>query len=121
MEFLQQKAKIDWITNGDENTQIFHQILKYREQKNAIYSIIDGDGIWRDDHSEMKNAFLSFYKQLLGSTMASRKHVNQRIVDMGPVLTEEHHLMLRRNITAEEVKTAMFSIGNDKSYGWLWE
>lgn len=48
-EFLKQKAKIDWLASGDENTKLFHQCLKKRKQKNFIYSIIDCNGVWKDE------------------------------------------------------------------------
>ncbi|XP_056691798.1 uncharacterized protein [Spinacia oleracea] len=117
IDFLKQKAKIDWLATGDENTKLFHQCLKQRKQKNAIYSIIDGNGVWRDDPGSVKDAFLNFYQTLLGTTMGARKHVNPTIVAMGSSLSEDDWHLLNRSITAEEVKGAMFSIGSDKSPG----
>lgn len=39
--FLKQKAKIDWIKAGDENTSLFHQSIKSRNIQNQVYSIHD--------------------------------------------------------------------------------
>lgn len=41
MEFLKQKAKLDWIKAGDENTALFHQSIKSRNVQNQVYSIHD--------------------------------------------------------------------------------
>ncbi|XP_056688152.1 uncharacterized protein [Spinacia oleracea] len=87
-----EKAKVDWLTTGDENTRMFHQSLKEIRQKNAIYSIIDSNGAWKDDPMEVKNDFLEYYMQLLGTTPPSKTHVKPKIIAMGPVINENHHL-----------------------------
>lgn len=44
VDFLKQKAKVDWAKHGDENTTVFHQSIKARRLKNHVYSICDENG-----------------------------------------------------------------------------
>nr|GEW36534.1 hypothetical protein [Tanacetum cinerariifolium] len=41
VKLLHQKAKIDWLREGDKNTAYFHNILKARKHKNRVESICD--------------------------------------------------------------------------------
>ncbi|XP_071732142.1 uncharacterized protein [Rutidosis leptorrhynchoides] len=48
---LQQKAKIQWLTEGDKNTKFFHSILKSRKMRCRIVSICDDHGVrYEGDH-----------------------------------------------------------------------
>lgn len=60
VEFLKQKAKVDWIQNGDDNTSLFHQSIKARRLKNHVYSICDKYGKWVDSPKEVAAAFLNW-------------------------------------------------------------
>ncbi|XP_071726744.1 uncharacterized protein [Rutidosis leptorrhynchoides] len=44
LRLLYQKAKIDWLIDGDKNTKYFHSILKSRKHKSRVESICDENG-----------------------------------------------------------------------------
>ncbi|KAL2904222.1 Holliday junction ATP-dependent DNA helicase RuvB [Bienertia sinuspersici] len=69
VSFLKQKAKLDWVREGDENTKIFHQSIKKRRLQNTIHSILDINGDTREGLKGIADAFLDYYKQLLGDHM----------------------------------------------------
>ncbi|XP_056695598.1 uncharacterized protein [Spinacia oleracea] len=75
LDFLSQKAKLAWIKAGDENTTLFHQSIKSRNIQNQVYSIHDKEGRWRDKPGEVSEAFIEYYKLLLGSVQESRTPV----------------------------------------------
>ncbi|XP_062079978.1 uncharacterized protein LOC133784711 [Humulus lupulus] len=81
--FLAQKAKIDWVQNGDENTAIFHAFLKARRVHNRINCIRNERGIWMDKPGDIQQAFLSYYQKLLGTSMRNRRKVFHSIVAAG--------------------------------------
>ena len=41
---LRQKAKIEWLKEGDRNTKFFHKITKSRQHKSRIMTICDENG-----------------------------------------------------------------------------
>lgn len=45
VNFLAQKAKVEWVRNGDENTTVFHASHRVRRLQNKINSICDMNGV----------------------------------------------------------------------------
>ena len=117
LEFLKQKAKVSWIRDGDENTSLFHQSIKARNNHNQVYSIHGMDGIWRDNPADISQAFLDYYTTLLGTTHTDRRPVLSHIVQAGPLITDAHRNILNAPYTADEVKKALFSIPGRKAPG----
>ncbi|XP_022040503.2 uncharacterized protein LOC110943055 [Helianthus annuus] len=40
--FLKQKSKVDWLCAGDSNTKFFHNIVKSKNARVKIHSVVDG-------------------------------------------------------------------------------
>ncbi|XP_056685823.1 uncharacterized protein [Spinacia oleracea] len=117
LEFLSQKDKVAWLKDGDENTALFHQSIRSRNLKNQIYSIHDMGGVWKDNPTEVADAFLEYYKYLLESKHESRTPVLKKVVQLGPVCQAHHKAILNANNTADEVRAALFSIPGAKAPG----
>lgn len=117
MEFLAQKAKHDWIKDGDENTSLFHQSFKARRLQNQVHNIYDEDGVWQEGSEKVSKTFLAYYEKLLGSNVENRKQVNTQLIREGPMITEAHRSILRAPYIVEEVQKALMSIPGDKSPG----
>ncbi|XP_062085455.1 uncharacterized protein LOC133791550 [Humulus lupulus] len=114
---LAQKAKIDWIIEGDDNTTIFHRSLKMKRNQNMVYAIKKADGEWVDEDNSVTQAFINFYSKLLGSRMTARIEVNMKVVLVGQVVTEVQKQFLMKPYIEEEVKQALFSTPNTKAPG----
>ncbi|XP_074297994.1 uncharacterized protein LOC141628795 [Silene latifolia] len=99
MEFLKQKAKAHWMTDGDGNSSYFHGLLKSRRNHNGI-----------------QQAILKYYQLLLGSKNSSN-NVIDAVVKKGRTCSEAHVLMLMQPIRQAEIKEVMFHIPNDKAPG----
>ncbi|PWA52585.1 RNA-directed DNA polymerase, eukaryota [Artemisia annua] len=56
-----QKAKVKWDVEGDENTKIFHGILKQKRHQQMVQGVMI-DGTWVTDPNQVKMAFHKFYK-----------------------------------------------------------
>ncbi|XP_074266616.1 uncharacterized protein LOC141589895 [Silene latifolia] len=107
-QFLAQKAKVDWLKLGDENTQFFHSTIRQRRAHNKVFQILDSDGKLCVDNAAIQEAFVSFYKGLLGSSKKVDK-ISVAVVQNGRVLNEAHHNLLLVKLW-EEVRRAMFAI-----------
>ncbi|KAL2900783.1 Isoleucine--tRNA ligase, partial [Bienertia sinuspersici] len=72
-QFLQQKAKCQWLREGDSKTALFHKSIKQRRLQNTIYAIRDCEGVLQDNPSSVAGAFLEYYKNLLGAQEIGRQ------------------------------------------------
>lgn len=82
VDFLKQKAKLEWLKQGDKNTTIFHQSIKSRRLKYHVYNICDEHGNWVDSSKEVVDAFLNYYTEPLG-TKEPRKAVLTHVIECG--------------------------------------
>ncbi|XP_074290971.1 uncharacterized protein LOC141617705 [Silene latifolia] len=79
--YLKQKAKIEWLREGDENSAFFHCQIKARQMTNKIFRIVDRHGVTHTDNTGIESAFLDYYQDPLGT------HTNNSIVH-GPTVRE---------------------------------
>ncbi|XP_074305522.1 uncharacterized protein LOC141640738 [Silene latifolia] len=107
--FLSQKAKVDWVSEGDENSRYFHNQIRARQIHNKVLQIKDMNGSLHSDPKDIEHAFLSYYMDLLG-TKASTLPVHVATVNLGPVITDDLKTLLLKPITKDEIKATMFSI-----------
>ncbi|XP_071688671.1 uncharacterized protein [Rutidosis leptorrhynchoides] len=94
--FLKQKAKVECLRVGDSNSSYFHKVVKERINRNHISVIFDqNDNLV--EGADVSRVFSQHYETFLGSVTSC---VN--IKEPGPA-------------SNDEVKLAMFDIGNDKA------
>lgn len=58
--FMSQKAKIRWLTEGNDNTSIFHQSIQLRRIQNKNNTIRREDGMCLHNSDEVVGTFLDF-------------------------------------------------------------
>ncbi|XP_071723887.1 uncharacterized protein [Rutidosis leptorrhynchoides] len=112
-EFYRQKARIDWLNEGDDNTQFFHNSVKKRQSKNAITRLTLSSGVITTDPERISAAMIEFYSTLLGTSMEGRHCLDPGVVQNGPVLSLEDGIELCRGIMEEEILAALNGIGKD--------
>ncbi|KAL2898836.1 LINE-1 retrotransposable element ORF2 protein [Bienertia sinuspersici] len=117
MQFLRQKAKIDWVKDGDENSALFHSSIRKRRIQNTVYAIKDKAGVFHDTLDGVQGAFLDYYQELLGSNIRDRKPVLREVVQNGTVVNEEHKASLTNPFSPADVKKIVFSLNGDKAPG----
>lgn len=59
---LYQKAKANWIKNGDENSKFFHAVVNQRRKVNEINGLFI-DGVWVQGVEETKKAAKEFFQK----------------------------------------------------------
>ncbi|XP_074318879.1 uncharacterized protein LOC141655711 [Silene latifolia] len=114
--FLQQKAKAQWIDEGDSNAAYFHNVIKKICLRNKIVQIEDQNGKLCTDTLSIQDAFLKFYQGLLGSKKVTEQ-VRMEVLQTGFFCSDQHCTSLLSPVSKEEIKGAVFSIPKDKAPG----
>lgn len=63
---LRARSRLDWLADGDANSQLFHAQAKYRKKKNYIARLQEGDRILTV-HEDKEQAIWNFYSTLIGT------------------------------------------------------
>ncbi|KAJ9555234.1 hypothetical protein OSB04_009848 [Centaurea solstitialis] len=113
--YYRQRAKVQWLKEGDMNTKYFHKCVKEKHGHSFIHSIIDqhgnfvmGDGVG--------STFLHHFENILGTRDTSvSANIPTELFDSSLSLSES--LDIIRPIGDDEIKNAIFGIGNDKAPG----
>ncbi|GJS24288.1 hypothetical protein Tco_0452920 [Tanacetum coccineum] len=96
--FLKQKAKVEWIDVGDSNSAYFHKSIKCRNQQSRIKLILNSDNV-----------------EILGTSMdCNTLNVEGLFSKTVPIDITSNMVRL---VTNEEIKAAMFDIGDEKALG----
>ncbi|CAO2830755.1 unnamed protein product [Amaranthus hypochondriacus] len=114
--YTSQRAKLNWLKYGDDNTKLFHNSIKQRRSANTIHTLhINGHNT--TDQGKIQQAFVQYFKGILGGNMVNRQRIDMSIINEGPSLNTHHSQLLNLNFTHDEIKNAMWSIPNTKAPG----
>ncbi|GJU99099.1 RNA-directed DNA polymerase, eukaryota [Tanacetum coccineum] len=108
-----QKSKVRWAIEGDENSKFFHGIINRKRSHLAIRGVFD-KGNWVSDPGVVKEVFCSHFesrfKKPAGQRLLLNFSFNKRLSDM-------QASDLERNVTRDEIRSAIWSCGENKSPG----
>ncbi|GKB69879.1 zinc knuckle CX2CX4HX4C containing protein [Tanacetum coccineum] len=112
--FLKQKAKVYWLEVGDANSGYFHKTIKSKNHRSRITSILDANDIEVTGLS-VPNVFVKHYEQFLGSNMPCEMlDVTDLFLNQ---VSDSSNTNMVWAISNEEIKAAMFNIGDDRAPG----
>jgi hypothetical protein len=110
-----QRSRVDWLKYGDHNTNYFHNAASTRRKKNRIMKLIDDNG----NHIEgtiYLNPLISDYFAGLFTTEVDEPDPDL-LSKVILKVTEQMNNGLIADYTPEDVKKALFSIGDTKALG----
>ncbi|GJX28851.1 hypothetical protein Tco_0236930 [Tanacetum coccineum] len=113
-KFLKQKSKIDWLKEGDSNSAYFHKAVKSRVSRSRIDVVTNADGIMFENDN-VADAFVSHYESFLGQPGTTSGFNDFDLFRVK--LDEQEAIDMTRTVSRQEVKSALFSMGNDKAPG----
>nr|GEX85047.1 hypothetical protein [Tanacetum cinerariifolium] len=110
--FLKQKAKIKWLDVGDSNFAFFHKSIKSRNQRIQIKCIRDVADV-EVTGPLVADCFVTHYQQFLGTNMeCDRLDIEGLFLKR---ISNDTSFNMVRNVSNEEIKTAMFGIGDNQA------
>ncbi|KAL2235311.1 UNVERIFIED_CONTAM: hypothetical protein Sindi_1263300 [Sesamum indicum] len=115
---LQQRAKMQWMKDGDQCSWVFFRKIAQRRVMWRILQINDENGTTHTDRGEVVQEFVSYYQNLLGGT---RQRLTVDIRYLRPwamhCITDEEASHLLLPFSSDDVKQAVFDIAEDKAPG----
>lgn len=116
--FLRQKSRVQWLNLGDQNTEFFFRMVKSRQGRNKIVSIVKEDGSRVDNPTEIKDEIVRFFQNLLSSTPRPTP-IDMDLLDrvMTRKVSTSQCFDLVKEVSDEEIKEVFFSLKDNKSPG----
>nr|GEW15059.1 RNA-directed DNA polymerase, eukaryota [Tanacetum cinerariifolium] len=108
-----QKAKVKWAIEGDENSRFFHGMLNKKRNQTSIRGIMV-DGVWIEQPRDVKREFFSHFRDRFAKSPDQRILINMEFPNS---ISSEQQADSERLISREELKTAVWDCGTDKSPG----
>ncbi|XP_024163831.1 uncharacterized protein LOC112170758 [Rosa chinensis] len=112
-----QKSRDKWLQDGDRNTRFFHLTTVIRRRKNKIEGLFDDNEEWHCDMAHMKGIAVQFFTSLFSDNNGDE--LRFFIPYLFPIIETQLLSSTTAEITMNEVKKAMFSIGGLKAPGYL--
>jgi Reverse transcriptase (RNA-dependent DNA polymerase) len=116
MIYWQQRARLQWLHQGDTNTRFFHSIASSRKRTNLISSL-HINGTETRDSEVIKAHILGYYKNLLGSKGSTWVSFSNTIWEQHECVLDSENASLIAPFTEEEIRCAVFSMNPNKSPG----
>jgi hypothetical protein len=113
--FWVQRARANWLKHGDRNTNFFHRMASKRKKQNTIKFLMDDNGIKHEDKDSMCDVVYNYFSDLFTSEVPAPEL--SVFEDVHTLVTEEMNRGLLAPFTVEEVKKALFQIGDLKAPG----
>jgi hypothetical protein len=70
-DFYMQRAKKQWIKDGDRNTSFFHRAIVKRKKRNTIASIKDEHDVLQCMPDRISNTFVNYFRSIFASSHAN--------------------------------------------------
>ncbi|KAJ9536637.1 hypothetical protein OSB04_un000186 [Centaurea solstitialis] len=110
-----QRAKVKWLMEGDANTRYFHKVVEEKRHAQFVHSVGRPDGTYAYD-DDVATAFIEHFVSIIGTKDVDVKpFMPAELFSSKLSLVDALHMI--RPILSEEIRDAMFHIGNDKAPG----
>ena len=110
-----QRARVQWLAEGDQNTRFFHLKASNRRKKNKITRLTRPNGTVCEDQSELETMTREFYEDLYKAE--GTIGIEEVLSHVPRKVTNEMNTELESPYTSEEVKVALFQMFPTKAPG----
>lgn len=111
---LIQQSRVKWDVDGDKNSRFFHQVVKFRSNRNSIKAIKDGNVVLSNPE-DIRNLFFNHFRNFF------RSNGEEIVFNLDNLLVQKlspsKALWLERKFSKEEIWTALHDCPNLKAPG----
>ena len=115
-QFYGQKIKCTFLQHSDRGSKFFHALMGQNHRRNFISAIMCNHGGLSTSLQQVGDEFIAYYQNLLGTTKITTP-LDSVVIRCGPCLPSSSHDFLLSPVSHEDIRKAVFSIGNDKAPG----
>lgn len=112
--FWRQRSKQLWLHSGDKNSRYFHASASARRRTNQITQLKNSQGQWVSWDDGLADHITEQFKHLFTATRTNWQEVVECIDTR---ISAEQNADLLKEVSEEEVKTALFQMDPDKAPG----
>ncbi|KAH1198694.1 LINE-1 reverse transcriptase [Glycine max] len=112
-----QRMKLDWLREGDTNSDFFYAYLNSRNVATHISQLQKENGTYIQNPADIEKEVCEFYGKLYGTREQSVSMIDINAMREGPQLTMVQRADLITPVTVVEIKNAIKGIGDLKSPG----
>ncbi|XP_039041009.1 uncharacterized protein LOC120179498 [Hibiscus syriacus] len=119
MIFYQQKAKVDWLLDGDQCTKFFHAQVAVKRKRNTIRVMVDERGNKLETFEAMAEELVSHFTMQISSIDDNVQGCSDIFLRdlLGFTLLEGADTNLVKAVSNDEIKVVIWNQGKDKAPG----
>ena len=111
-----ERAKMNTLLQGDDNTQFFHLVANGKHRKQHIYQLEREDGIIVGDE-QLKSYITDYYKGLFGPSEDNTISLQENLTDDIPQVSSAENDILISPFSEQEIREAVFQMEHNKAPG----
>ncbi|KAL9672534.1 hypothetical protein QQ045_028785 [Rhodiola kirilowii] len=114
----QQRSRVTWLQDGDNNSKFFHTYATSRKKRNIISILQRNNSTEATDLEESKAIIIDYYTNLFRSSHSVPQDLLKRKLScIGRKVTDRHNSALLMPFSANEVTKAVFELHPSKAPG----
>lgn len=113
-EFWRQKANMQWMTAGEQNTRFFHQSVITRRSRNKIIQLKDDTNSWQQSPILLEDMARQYYLNLYSARAVDECQPSRWNF---PPLNHHDKRWLNREVSTREIKQTLFQMDGRKAPG----
>ena len=110
-----QRSRVQWLGEGDRNTNYFHHRASERRRKNTVVGLWNDEGAWCESKESIIRTAINYFEDIYTSTHPTRV---EEVTDLIPTkVTAEMNTALTQEFTGKDVKAALGQMYPTKAPG----
>ncbi|GLU18275.1 hypothetical protein SLE2022_345820 [Rubroshorea leprosula] len=104
-----------WLQEGDRNTRFFHRKASRRRDKNRVEKLMDAEGEWKHEFTELQGIATSYFSSLFSTTFPT--NIDRVTSCLSPRVTADDNAFLLQVFTETEITKALHQMHPSKAPG----